>query len=65
MGSIQLLKKNTKSAISSFLEAYKIAKEIGLRQGLNALQELAIQLGHQEGLAFWESLLGKDGKANQ
>ena len=59
LGHIQLTKQDTEAAMSSWLTAFQIAKETGLAQALNALEALAKQMGHEDGLGFWESLSAK------
>jgi tetratricopeptide (TPR) repeat protein len=55
MGHIHLRNEETDKANAWFVEAYQIAKKIGYAQVLQALDELAKELG-QDGLAFWEKL---------
>jgi hypothetical protein len=45
--------------MNTWLEVYKIAKEIGLKQAIDALDNLAKKMGHDDGLGFWQSLLEK------
>ena len=62
IGHIQRTKQDTEAAMSSWLTAFQIAKEIGLAQGLEALEALAKEMGHEDGLGFWESLSAKAGE---
>ena len=55
MGHIHLQNDQQEQAIATWLQAYSIAKQIGLAQDLAALEDLAKQLGG-EGLAYWETL---------
>jgi hypothetical protein len=42
-------------AMSTWMEVYKIAKQIGLAEALDNLENLAKQLGG-DGLAYWKAL---------
>jgi tetratricopeptide (TPR) repeat protein len=59
LGRIQAAGRDARSATSSWLAAFRIASGIGLSEALHSLEDLAKELGHPEGLAFWESLLEK------
>ncbi|WP_211299209.1 tetratricopeptide repeat protein, partial [Methylovulum psychrotolerans] len=56
IGTIHLQNKEQQQALSTWLQAYRIAKHIGLAQILQALDQLAKNLGG-EGLANWEERL--------
>ena len=56
MGNIYVSQGNLAEAEHAWLEAYRIAKEIGHAEGLMALDKLAKDLG-KEGLAYWEAQL--------
>ena len=56
MGHIHLQNEQPQDAVSAWLTVYRIAKEINLAQALQALANLAPQLGLPEGLEGWENL---------
>ena len=45
--------------MTTWLSVYQTAKEPELANALDVLEDRAKQLGHDDGLAFWESLLAK------
>ncbi len=55
IGHIHWQNNEQQQALSIWLKAYRIAKQIDLAQALKNLDKLAKDLGH-EGLAWWESL---------
>ncbi|MGD0652799.1 MAG: tetratricopeptide repeat protein [Thermoguttaceae bacterium] len=59
IGYVHWTKKEPEAAMNTWLEVYKIAKEIGLKQAIDALDNLAKKMGHDDGLGFWQSLLEK------
>ena len=59
IGHIQRTKQDTEAAMSSWLTAFQIAKETWFAQTLDALEALAKEMGHEDGLGFWESLSAK------
>ncbi|NOQ36034.1 MAG: tetratricopeptide repeat protein [Methylococcaceae bacterium] len=54
IGHIHLKNEDPEQAEATWREAYQLAKTIGLAQVLNALKNLAKQLGGED-LTFWES----------
>jgi hypothetical protein len=56
MGHIHRQNKDQPQALSAWVSAFQIAREIGQSQALEELKKLAGQLGG-EGLEFWERLL--------
>jgi len=56
MGHIHMQNKQVREAFSAWVTAYVIAKQIGYAQVLQALANLAPQLGLPEGLEGWEEL---------
>jgi len=56
MGHIHLQNKQVQEAVSAWVTAYLIAKQINEYQVLQALSSLAPQLGLPEGLEGWEEL---------
>ncbi|MDM8567903.1 tetratricopeptide repeat protein [Thiotrichales bacterium HSG1] len=55
---IHLAKQEPEQAREKFVQAYKIASEIGLHQVLQALEQLAND-GGKDGLNFWKEMAGK------
>jgi len=55
IGHIHWTKGEQQEAVAAWIQAYVIAKQIGEAQALNALDNLAKQLGGA-GLKFWEQL---------
>ncbi len=55
IGHIHLQNAQLEQAMATWLQAYKIAKQIDLAQVLTALENLAKQRG-EDGLAYWEAL---------
>jgi len=56
IGHIHLQKKENQEAISAWVTVYRIAKPMGLAQALQALSDLAPNLGMPPGLDGWEKL---------
>ena len=56
MGHIHAQNNDISNAVSSWVKAYKIARQINLAETLQALAALAPQLGLPEGLEGWERL---------
>jgi tetratricopeptide (TPR) repeat protein len=56
MGHIYLQDNKMQEAIESWVTVYLLAKKIGLAQALDALENLAGQLGLKNGLEGWEKL---------
>jgi hypothetical protein len=56
MGFIHHQNNEKEEAFRAWLSAYQIAKAINYAQVLQALANLAPQLGLEEGLAGWERL---------
>jgi len=52
---IHLQNKEIQEALATWIQVYRIAKQIELVKALNALDNLAKQLGGA-GLEFWEEL---------
>ena len=61
MGHIYLQNGNQQEAMATWISVYKIAKPMGLAQILEALENLAGQLGLEGGLQAWEMLAEKMG----
>ncbi len=59
MGHMHKHNKEIPQAFACWLNAYGLAKAMGLTQALNALENLAPQLGMEDGLADWERLWQK------
>jgi len=55
IGHIHLQNEEVQEARAAWVQAYRIAKQIGLAQVLNALDNLAKEHGGA-GLEFWEEL---------
>jgi hypothetical protein len=55
MGHIHLQNDEQQQALVAWLTVYRIAKQIGLAQALQALEDLAKRLG-SDGLDYWEQL---------
>jgi hypothetical protein len=62
MGHIYAQYNETQEAVSAWLSAYGIAKQIGNAQVLEAFSNLAPQLGLPPGLDGWETLWQKTQK---
>ena len=60
MAHIHWANKEQKEAMKKWLSSYKIANAINYAQALEALANLAPQLGMPEGLAGWEELAQKE-----
>lgn len=65
MGDIHLNNREPQQALASWVEAYRIAREIGWAEALQNLDNLAKQVGGP-GLELWETLArqlpaGEDG----
>ncbi len=65
IGNIHRINEEPQQALASWVAAYRIAREIGLAEALQNLDNLAKQLGGP-GMQFWEMLarqlpVGKDG----
>ncbi|MFZ2967602.1 MAG: tetratricopeptide repeat protein [Sulfuricurvum sp.] len=56
IGHIHWANDDHDHAIQNWVEVYRIAKQIENAQALHALEGLAKQLGHEEGLGLWETL---------
>ena len=56
MGHIHAQNKQMQEAVNAWVNVYIIAKPMGLANVLQALSQLAPQLGLPEGLAGWEQL---------
>lgn len=56
MGHIHAQNKQIQEAVQAWVTAYIIAKPMNLAQALQALSQLAPQLGLPPGLAGWEAL---------
>ena len=56
IGYIHWANDDHDQATRNWVEAYRIAKKIEYAELLNALEGLAKQLGHEEGLGYWERL---------
>ncbi|WP_062155170.1 tetratricopeptide repeat protein [Beggiatoa leptomitoformis] len=59
MGHIHLQNKEMQEGIAKFVEVYRIAHKIGEAQALQALEELAKDLG-EDGLNYWARLLSQE-----
>jgi tetratricopeptide (TPR) repeat protein len=56
MGHIYLQNEEVSNAVSSWVTVYRMAKPMNLAQALQALENLASQLGLPGGLDGWEQL---------
>ncbi len=56
MGHIHWENEEEQDAVSAWLTVYQLAKKMNLAQALEALENLAPQLGLEGGLAGWEAL---------
>jgi hypothetical protein len=56
MGHIHLQNEDVPQAISAWVTVYQLAKPMQLTQVINALEQLAGQLGLPDGLDSWEKL---------
>uniref|UniRef100_Q3AQG1 Uncharacterized protein n=1 Tax=Chlorobium chlorochromatii (strain CaD3) TaxID=340177 RepID=Q3AQG1_CHLCH len=56
MGHIYLQNNEIQDAVSAWVTAYTLARKIGYAQVLDALENLAPQLGLPGGLEGWEML---------
>ena len=56
MGHIHLQNDEQQQAMQAWVTVYRLASQMNLAQVLNALENLAPQLGLQNGLAGWEQL---------
>ncbi len=56
IGHIHLQNNDKQKAMIKWIETYLIAKEIKLAQALNSLEELAGQIGLENGLESWDKL---------
>ncbi len=56
MGHIYLQNEEVSNAVSSWVTVYRMAKPMNLAQALQALENLALQLGLPGGLDGWEQL---------
>jgi len=56
MGHIHYQNEDVPHAISAWVTVYQLAKPMQLTQALNALEQLAGQLGLPDGLGSWEKL---------
>ena len=63
MGHIHLQNEEQAEAIQAWVTVYGLAKKMNLAQALEALGNLAGQLGLPDGLDSWEALAQKIGKA--
>ena len=61
LGAIQWDQQDTEAAMATWLTVYQTAKEIQLADALHSLENRAREMGHENGLAFWESLLEEAG----
>ncbi len=61
IGHIHLQHGEAQKAMQAWLKVYQIAKKINLAQVLGALENLAKNLGLDNGLESWEKLAGNDG----
>jgi len=59
MGHIYIQNKQVQEAVGAWVMVYRLAKKMNLAQALDALRNLAPQLGLPEGLAGWEMLSQK------
>jgi tetratricopeptide (TPR) repeat protein len=64
MGQIHKQNKAMEDAMSVWLNVYQLAKPMNLAQVLDALAELAPQIGLAEGLDGWEALLQQSDNQN-
>jgi tetratricopeptide (TPR) repeat protein len=60
IGHIHLQNKEPQKAMQAWMNAYRIAKKINLAQVLDALENLAKNLGLDKGLKSWEKLASND-----
>ena len=65
MGHIHIENKEIQEAIKAWLKVYSIAKPIGFAEALQALENLAEQLGLPNGLEAWEALYRRAQAAQQ
>ena len=56
MGHIFLKDNKIPQALEAWIEVYRVAKAINLAKIFNALENLAGQLGLENGLEYWEKL---------
>ncbi|WP_345106739.1 tetratricopeptide repeat protein [Candidatus Villigracilis vicinus] len=63
MGFVYIQNEQQQEAYSTWVNSYLIAKKINYYQVLEALKNLAPQLGLSEGLAGWEDLANRMQKA--
>ncbi|MBK8454334.1 MAG: tetratricopeptide repeat protein [Thiofilum sp.] len=56
MGHIHLQNEQVSEALQAWVMVYQIAKKINLAEALKNLENLAEELGSNEGLALWEQL---------
>lgn len=59
MGHIHYQNEQVQEALIAWVTVYNIAKQINLAQALQALENLAKDLGSDEGLVFWEKPAGQ------
>lgn len=59
MGHMHAQNDEIGDAVSTWLTVYRIARQINLHQALEALADLAPQIGLAPGLDGWEELLTK------
>ncbi len=63
MGHIHLQNKEVAEAVQAWVTVYGIAKKINLANVLQALEELAGNIGLEGGLQGWEMLVQQMGKS--
>ena len=56
MGHMHWQNDEQKDAVGAWVASYKIAHQIGYAQVLQALDNLAAQLGQTGGISYWASL---------
>ena len=56
MGHLYLQNEEIAEAMLAWVTVYRMAKPIQLAKALQALEQLAPQLGLEDGLANWEAL---------
>ena len=60
IGHVHFQNKESQKAMQAWVKAYQIAKKINLAQALNTLENLAKDLGLDNGLESWEKLASVD-----
>jgi len=65
IANIYFENKELEKAMQTWIEVYQIAQSIGLAKALNALENLAPQIGLSNGLKSWALLAEKSPTSNQ